>query len=333
MKLILVEGIPGAGKSTIAQRAAAEMRTAGLAARWLYEEEVGHTAYVFEDDAAARLVVEELRQRRFEGRISKAVQRWAEFATSLTAGLETVVADGCLFGYLTWSLFWADAPAELIVEYVQLVERALEAAGPLVVHLRPIDLEELWRELQQSRGDHWVGRKVAQVEASPRGARQKLVGFAGLVRYWSEYRGVADELFAGLRSSKHRVDMDCRDRDGALREVVRLLDLEGRSCVGIYAGDGGEAVEIVRVPDGGLALRGLPGAWPVVDLLPAGDRCFDLRGMPWRLAFEEDGFTVSGPPLFGVETARWAGRWRRPLRATGAGSRMPGPRAAPPPQD
>lgn len=94
VKLILVEGVPGAGKSTIAQRATAEMRTAGLAVRWLYEEELGHPVYVFDDDAAARLVVEHLRQRRFEGQISKAVQRWAEFAASLSASISAECPGG-----------------------------------------------------------------------------------------------------------------------------------------------------------------------------------------------------------------------------------------------
>lgn len=249
----------------------------------------------------------------------------------MTAGPETVVADGCLFGYLTWSLYWADAPAKLIVDYVQSVERALEVTGPLVFHLLPIDVEDLWRELQRSRGDQWLGRKIAQVEGSPRGTRQNLLGFAGLVRYWNEYRDLADELFAGLRAWKHCVDVDCRDRDGALGEVMRQLDMAGRSCVGIYAGDRGQAVEIVRGPGGGLAIRGLPGAWPLVHLFPAGDRCFDLCGMPWRLAFEEDDFTVSGPPLLGVETARWAGRWRRSVGPVGAESEMPAWRAVPPP--
>lgn len=220
--------------------------------------------------------------------------------------------------------------AELIVHYVQSVERALEAAGPLVVNLRPIDVEALRRELQRSRGDQWMRRKIAHVEGSPRGMRQELVGFAGLVRYWSEYRGLADELFAGLGASKRCVDLDCRARDGAQRETMLLLDLAGRSCVGIYTGARDEA-EIVRVPDGGLAVGGLPGAWPVVDLLPAGDGCFDLRGMPWRLVFEEDGFTVSGPMLLVAETARWPGRWRRQLSATGAGSEMPGQQEARPP--
>jgi thymidylate kinase len=46
-QLILVDGIPGSGKSVVAQTVARPMREADQPVRWSYEEELGHPIYLF----------------------------------------------------------------------------------------------------------------------------------------------------------------------------------------------------------------------------------------------------------------------------------------------
>lgn len=70
----------------------------------------------------------------------------------------------------------------------------------------------------------------------------------------------------------------------------------------------------MRVTDGGLAVAGMPGIWPVTDLVPVAAGMFDMRGLPWEMAFEVDrtgevsGFEVRGPALL---AARLPGPYRR----------------------
>ncbi|MBO0992026.1 hypothetical protein [Bacillus sp. SD088] len=45
-KLIMVEGIPGSGKSTTAQSISKSLDRMGFKHKWWYEEEQGHPAWV-----------------------------------------------------------------------------------------------------------------------------------------------------------------------------------------------------------------------------------------------------------------------------------------------
>ena len=59
-RLIMVEGVPGTGKSTTAQMVAAAQGAAGRPVRWHYEEEVGHPVFVYRDEAGLETVLADL---------------------------------------------------------------------------------------------------------------------------------------------------------------------------------------------------------------------------------------------------------------------------------
>ena len=80
--------------------------------------------------------------------IDQALERWSTFA-QLAAESETVtIADGCLLGYLTWTVFWADASRDVIVRYVRPAGKALNPVRSDVIHLRPIDVDGCWSDLR-----------------------------------------------------------------------------------------------------------------------------------------------------------------------------------------
>ena len=115
-RLILFEGMPGSGKSTAAQALTRALRAEAVAARWWYEEQRTHPIFGFEAPADVRAVVDELRQGQFEPVIARALTRWSAFVEFVQESRTVAIVDGCLLGYLTWTLFWADAPWDLTVD-------------------------------------------------------------------------------------------------------------------------------------------------------------------------------------------------------------------------
>lgn len=55
-KLILIEGIPGSGKSTITQAISINLEASGIKHKWWYEEERGHPVYMFHDEPSMEAV-------------------------------------------------------------------------------------------------------------------------------------------------------------------------------------------------------------------------------------------------------------------------------------
>lgn len=168
-KIVLVDGIPGAGKSVAAQIITRRLRAAGWPVRWWYEEEVGHPVYVFGDAARLQQVTRELFSGARERVVAAALREWARFADEAGQADATVVADGTVFGYLAWTLHYLDRPAAESRTYVR---GALEAVAPLeprLVYLRARDVAATMRHVPTVRGDGWAARTIQKAVDSPYG--------------------------------------------------------------------------------------------------------------------------------------------------------------------
>jgi hypothetical protein len=313
--LILVEGVPGAGKSSTARflRDALEARQRPV--RWWYEEEAGHPVYAFKDTDQLIAIQNDLRAGRFEPVIAAALAQWQRFADDIQCSGVTVILDGCLFGYLTWSLFPVEAPEDTIVKYVAEIERIIRPCDPVLIHLRPADLTASFRQIGVARGDGWIERFVARTADNPYARRRGLHGFDGTVAYWEAYQGLMDRLFDQIGFRKLAVTSGGSSWPTAQRAIADLfaidpvpMDVAGADLerfVGRYAessADGQQVCE-VRLEDGGLVVTGLPGIWTHNRLVARTDGRFAVESMPFEVTFTTDAtgavrtMALTGPGL------------------------------------
>lgn len=317
-KLILVEGIPGTGKSTLAHALLRQLRAQGHAARWWYEEEVGHPVYLFQDHAGLVRVIEDLEVGRFRRLIDDALAQWRNFAARVAAD-EVVILDGTLFGYLTWSLFPYLAPEEEIRDYVAAVAAILSDLNPSLIYLRQDDLAAAWRWLAERRGDTWLHNAIARNARTPYGEHHGLTGFSGLIAFWQSFQDLADAAFARLPCATLRLSAAVTDRDHYLPAALDFLGLahlpEPRSApeqfaqlAGRYrARDAAGAELTIATSDAGLRIDGLSQFWPQNRLVPLPDGTFAVDSFPHTVAFGPGGtLTIRGPLLLsGAIAEEW----------------------------
>jgi thymidylate kinase len=303
-KLLFVEGIPGAGKSSTCQLVRRCLGAAERPAVWWHEEQRGHPVYVFTDRASLQATLADLGAGRTEAVVGQALDRWAAFATEAAQRDEVVLVDSCLYGYLTWTLFWHDVPPAEIARYVASVEAIVRPLAPRLVYLRQDDVGATLAAATDARANRHRELYIARAEGSPHGTRRGLHGFDGLVAYWEAYRAVADELFAG--SALDRLALASRIGWPARRE--RLLSFLGLAdapppCVDLGRFAGSYEGTEVRLEGGDLFAYDLPDRWHRLRLVPLGGAAFEVESLPHRVAFEEDAvggvsaLRVTGPPL------------------------------------
>jgi hypothetical protein len=298
-KLILVEGIPGSGKSTTGQFLESRIAASGLPVTWWYEELKDHPLYIFDDETSYRAVIEDLHSGRFRRLADAALEKWRRFAEETSRGDSAVILDSCLFGYLTWSLFPEEAPVDLIMSYVGEVETIIRATAPCLIYLYQDDVPRTLTRLCEARGRRWADSFVESSTQSPYAIRRGLRGFAGLVAYWTEYQLFTERCFEAFGGARLKIEGSAGNWSRYQEQTVQFLGLsrndvdqpsddELRRFVGTYeptAARTDRAPVQIRLENGDLYASGLPEMWPRNRLSAIANLTFQVVSYPCSLEF------------------------------------------------
>jgi len=316
-KLILVEGIPGSGKSTLAQFIVYTLTRQGIPCRWWYEEEKNHPVYVFHDRETLERTVELLTTGKYQQVVEEATQRWESFAQALSSSGTVVVLDGCLFGYLTWSLLPLDIPPTEISDYLTRVERILAGVNPCLIYLYQQDVAVALDKIFQRRGEESRARLIAQATESAYGEHRNLGGFEGTVAFWRDFRSLIEAAYMRYNAPKLALENSAGDWPVYERDVLDFLDLDVQEdtsifshelerYVGTYWHEGGEGIQVscqVQLENNSLIIDGVPQVWPRTGLIPRVRTTFAVESLPFLVTFEEgargviDRMNITGPEL------------------------------------
>lgn len=195
--LLLLEGLPGSGKSTLSQRVSERLT---------------------EDDVPCRWVLEESRSHPFFGPAVRAGHRESGYVAACLAGWSAAVAcsretlwilDGCALQSTVRFLYAQDAPPTVIRDYWAEFETIVGVGGTGLVYLVQSDPRRfLIEQTMVARGESWVTKLVDYVEATPLARRSSLRGVDGMVEFWLRYGELCDELVHN--------------------SALRILEVEGR---------------------------------------------------------------------------------------------------------
>ena len=298
-KLILLEGAPGSGKSTSAQTIARRLAAETIPARWWYEEEADHPVYVFHDRASLQQTVTDLTSGQHRRVIAAALDQWRQFVDRLQTTEAIGLVDGCLYGYLTWSLFPLEVPPDEIRAYISAVERIIAPAAPCLVYFRQDDLAASLRRLCDRRGAAIERSYVERSTQSAYGKRRGLQGFSGMAAFWTAFRHLTDAAFAGSAMPKLAIDTSTGDWPAYQRQIADFLALPPVAekltmpptalarFVGRYSRTVNDHQETcsVELLDGNLSLDGVPETWPNSRLLPKVGTTFAVESLPLEVTF------------------------------------------------
>jgi hypothetical protein len=213
-RLILLEGMIGAGKSTTAARLAAWLVSCGENAR-AYDE--------FADDHPIRLeAVDRLRGVAVDPS-AYGVPQWGALARRCARG-ETVVLDGAMLQNSVLPLFLDEATPAGITEAFAGIARQIAPVDPLLVYLRPSDIAAAVDRVHAERGEPWSSRNREAVWDWAWARRRGLVGRHAVVEIYRAWERVVDELLeASTLASTIIVDPQ-RDWPDAMRRICAAVD-------------------------------------------------------------------------------------------------------------
>src|SRR5690625_255459 len=298
-KLILIEGLPGSGKSTTAHHLSRFLTNAAIDNKWWYEEEKGHPVYIYKDQEDAQYVIKDLSDGKYNTVINKALEQWRNFGSYLEGADKTVLIDSCFFGYLTWSLFPFDVPEEVINEYTFAVEEIIKPFNPCLIYFYQDDVNQAMKKICDRREGNMENHLIQSATESPYGKNRSLTGFDGMVKYWEDYRSITDDIFNKLEISKLAIENSEGKYDNYFSQILDHLDLGNRPAksvsnqeleefVGTYHSKDSLSVCYIEKYKDHLIIDGIPYVWKKTKLLPVSSSVFDIESMPLTVTFDKD---------------------------------------------
>lgn len=300
-RLILVEGLPGCGKSTTAQFLAMRLVRAGVPARWHYEEERPHpVAGPYSGDS-------------WRGYFEDRFGRWARFAAEVRASAEVRILESVLLQSPILTALQGNVAGDVILLFLRRLQEMLAPVAPWLVYLHHPRPEEAWRNIAARRGRGWERHHTEGLEQTPFAATRDKIGVALRLAYWRAHGDLVERAVAASPLRTTVVDVTEGDWTGRRRGLLGQLGLDladdplvsEASLVpfaGTYrGGPGGRRDCAVALRDGQLVVNGL--LWPRNPLLPLRPGVFAAQSWPFEFHFEPDGdgaaqrLRVVGPAL------------------------------------
>ncbi len=209
-RTIHFEGIPGAGKSTAAQRLADLLISKGVDAAWWLEEAADHPIMPKQRRALSR-----------NGNFPAiCLNAWRSFLNAQPVNV--AILEGYAFQNTIRFLFEQQLPRKRINTYFHHWQ--LLAPDACITYFSVHDPCEHYATVFTERGDYWARKLFAWVERTPIGAQRKLQGQRGFIDFWSIYQDLCLDLLSSATVQVNLIPARSWN-DRTLEELAKQYEL------------------------------------------------------------------------------------------------------------
>lgn len=292
-KLILVDGIPGSGKSTTAHFIYRQIEKNGIKVKWVYEEENKHPLLLADKKFEKG---KDEPENDYSKRIMKAYYAmWKKFIKIVEKEDSIYIIESFLFqDILYFPHFANDLDKKDIKKYSHKILNAARHLDPVIVHLYQKDAKSSMRRNWQRRGDEWkVGIVKSDVE-SLYCKNRNLLGDEGSLQIWQDFTDFTVELFKEYKFNKIQIENLKQDWTIYRKRLLEFFGLKEVSeklyepsysrFFGEYLGPG--YIFKVHELEGRLCMDSF---WPNLKLLPVSKNEFEMEGFPISVKFYKYG--------------------------------------------
>lgn len=193
-KLILIDGLPGSGKSTTSEYLLADYARHKISARLLGEHDPGHPLNVGGSIHPAGTTIGDafFSHYTIASFQEESIERWSNFAAGAAEADTVYILDSYPYQNAVRLLFQMDAAIEDIEEYERRIEQIMAPLKPVLIYLDIPDAEALCRSTCHNRGPEWTEYFAAVATRCPYARRMGWHGLDGALQVLCAYKELLD---------------------------------------------------------------------------------------------------------------------------------------------
>jgi hypothetical protein len=191
-RLILIEGLPGAGKSMTTVHLGEQLIQQGISCEWFLEEDEEHPL------DCTGLALKDLSK--------KLIPLWEAVLQNVVNNQTVTIMESRLWQNTSLFMYMAEFPVSEIIELQDRVNHALAPASPILIYLYQADVKEALGRLYELRDDSWMSRELKMMSKYPWFQSRGKDDFSGWLEFFGEWLEVAEELYRRWPYRKLKVE-------------------------------------------------------------------------------------------------------------------------------
>lgn len=191
-KLILIEGLPGAGKTCTAVHLGEQLLQQGLSCEWFLEKDEEHPIN------CTGLALKDLSK--------KLIPLWKSFIDKVVDGQTLTIIESRLWQNTSLFMFMAEFPVDKIIELQDRVNYALEPLSPILLYLYQGDVNEALGRLYEIRDAGWMDWALEMTSKYPWFQSRGSNDFSGWLEFFEAWLDVAEELYTRWPYKKLKIE-------------------------------------------------------------------------------------------------------------------------------
>ena len=210
-KLIIVEGMTGLGKSTLAHFIARQLHYHDIEAAWIHEGELQHPLSL------------ELDSGDIDRFMQTARTKWLRFVSRIARSKETIVLEAGFFNNLLETLFLQNVPSPKIYHYSDVLQDIIQPIQPALVYLTHSDIRKALAESFTRRGAGFKDFVIKFATTTPYAQHRSLAGYDGMIDFWVDFVTLTDQLYDRFRFKKIALHKSSGNRETLNQQVLDFL--------------------------------------------------------------------------------------------------------------
>ena len=292
-RMILIDGMSGAGKSTTAQKLARQLAFHYIPHRWMHEEIAAHPIRDGEFTMGDTKTLEGM-----EINVREMLKRWQNLTDTIVKSGQLYVIEGCFLQSIPRYFAGSTYTAEQTIDFCSRVSEILTNADTLFAYLRSPNAKATHEHVYPIRGQWWKDLILTPDEK-----------FFHITEFNDDetiyetlnlYREISDKVFTDYTGDKLMIDAPVgswQDHPRKILEHIGLpyidvpsLDIKNpdKFCGKYGAVIDGEISEIEIKYDTTRKTLFAVGFWPYMKLTPISYNAFETESFPIVFSFTKN---------------------------------------------
>lgn len=210
-QLILIEGLPGAGKSTSTSRLGTILQQRGITCSWFREEDEPHPIACLDFE--------------IEGLTPKMVHLWANFVQHAVRKSIVTIIESRLWQNTALFMYMSENDIDDIIKFNQQINQVLTPLSPVLIYLDQDNTEIALQRMYSARGEEWMKETLKDSLQYRWFKSRGIKDFKGWVKFFEEWQDVAELLYTDWTHKKIKIMDPHDDWTSAYEKMYTFLEI------------------------------------------------------------------------------------------------------------